>query len=185
MSDQKQDLQSIFSALSFAAQKHRDQRRKDVEASPYINHPIDLVNVLVNEAEVTDPVVIVAAILHDTVEDTDTTFEELETVFGMPVADIVREVTDDKSLRKEKRKQQQIDNASSISYEAKLVKLADKICNLRDMRSSPPAGWDLERRREYFDWCKAVIDQMQGTHEQLEAILEQAYTYKPEQDSDC
>ena len=173
------DLNIIFIALSFAAHKHRDHRRKDVAASPYINHPIGLVNVLVNEGNVTDSDVIVAAILHDTVEDTDTTFDELESHFGKPIVDIIREVTDDKHLRKEKRKQQQIDKAAHSSYQAKLVKLADKICNLRDMYSSSPAGWDLERRREYFDWCLTVIDQIRGTHEQLEALFDEAFSKKP------
>ncbi len=173
------DLNIIFKALSFAALKHRDHRRKDVVASPYINHPIDLINVLVNEGNVTDSDVIVAAILHDTVEDTDTSFEELEAAFSQPIADIVRELTDDKRLRKEKRKQQQIDKAAHASDQAKHVKLADKICNIRDMCAAPPAGWDLERRREYFDWSLAVVNQLRGTHEQLEKLFDEACSKKP------
>ena len=173
------DLNFIVKALSFAAQKHRDHRRKDEVASPYINHPIGLVSVLVNEGNVTDADVIVAAILHDTVEDTDTSIEEIETIFGRLIADIVGELTDDKRLRKEKRKQQQIDNAAHASDQAKQVKLADKICNLRDMCSAPPAGWDLDRRSEYFDWSRAVIDQIRGTHGQLEALFDEAYSKKP------
>ncbi len=179
MSELTTDLAPLVTALSFAAKKHRHQRRKDVEASPYINHPIDLINVLVNEAGVTDLTVLIAAILHDTVEDTETSFEELETIFGKKIADIVQELTDDKRFRKEKRKQLQIDNAARASYEARLVKLADKICNLRDMDVSPPAGWDLDRRREYFDWCLAVIDQVRGTHGQLENLFDEAYSKKP------
>ncbi len=173
------DLNIIFKALSFAALKHRDQRRKNVEASPYINHPIDLVNVLVNEGQVANPDIIVAAILHDTVEDTDTSFAELETHFGKVIADIVCELTDDNRLQKKERKQQQIDHAAHASDQAKQVKLADKICNLRDMCSAPPAGWDLDRRREYFDWSLAVIDQVRGAHDQLEAIFDEAYSKKP------
>jgi len=179
MSDKETDLAELVSALSFAAKKHRDQRRKDLAGSPYINHPIDLINVLVNEAGVTVTTVLVAAILHDTVEDTDTSFDELEAVFGKKIADIVRELTDDKRFRKGKRKQLQIDNAASASYEARLVKLADKICNLRDMKASPPAGWELDRRREYFDWCLAVVDRLRGTHEQLENLFDEAYSKKP------
>jgi len=173
------DLNIIFKALSFAALKHRDQRRKNVEASPYINHPIDLVNVLVNEGQVTDPDIIVAAILHDTVEDTDTSFTELEPIFGKLITDVVRELTDDKRLRKEQRKQQQIDKAATASDQAKQVKLADKICNLRDMCSAPPAGWDLDRRREYFDWSLAVVDQLRGTHDLLESLFDEACSKKP------
>lgn len=173
------DLHLIFKALKFAALKHRDQRRKDIEASPYINHPIDLANVLINEANITDANMIVAAILHDTVEDTDTTIEELKAEFSNKIAEIVMEVTDDKKFRKEKRKQLQIVHAARASHAAKIVKLADKICNLRDMHYAPPAGWDLDRRREYFDWCLAVIDQIRGTHQTLEVLFDEAYSKKP------
>lgn len=131
-------MNKILAAIAFAADKHRNQRRKDAAASPYINHPIALANVLVNEAGIDDERVLIAAILHDTVEDTETTAQELVRHFGQEIADIVLEVTDDKSLLKAERKQQQIDHAPTISRRAKLVKLADKICNLRDLANSPP-----------------------------------------------
>src|SRR5207237_8837529 len=143
------DVALRLRALAFAAHKHRDQRRKDAEASPYINHPIALADVLVNEGGVTDVEVLCAALLHDTVEDTATTHEELVNAFGSRVARIVAEVTDDKTLPKAERKRLQIEHAASVSSEAKLVKLADKLCNLRDVADRPPAKWDLERRREY------------------------------------
>jgi guanosine-3',5'-bis(diphosphate) 3'-pyrophosphohydrolase len=133
-------LGSILSALEFAAHKHRDQRRKDVEASPYINHPIALANVLVNEAGITDVDTICAALLHDTVEDTDTTPEELESLFGARISAIVAEVTDNKSLDKRERKRQQVAHAARLSTEAKRVKFADKTCNLRDIAARPPRG---------------------------------------------
>jgi guanosine-3',5'-bis(diphosphate) 3'-pyrophosphohydrolase len=165
----------ILKALNFAAEKHRNQRRKDQEASPYINHPIALAHVLWNEAEVIDVSVIVAALLHDTVEDTETTPEELEHLFGQEVRLLVAEVTDDKSLPKEVRKQLQIDHASSLSQQARLIKLADKICNLRDMVASPPANWSGDRKRDYFEWAKQVIDQIRGSHSTLEALFDQVY----------
>lgn len=170
-----EQLGIILKALNFAAQKHRDQRRKDIEASPYINHPIALVHVLWHEGQVTDPIVLVAALLHDTVEDTDTSFEELEQEFGQEIQQVVAEVTDDKSLPKQMRKQLQVEHASQISNSAKLVKLADKICNLRDLTNSPPTSWTLERRQEYFEWAKQVIDQLRGTHIELEKIFDRAY----------
>src|SRR6186713_2540359 len=126
-------LPLIVRALEFAAHKHRDQRRKDAQASPYINHPIALADVLVNEAGVTDVQVLCAALLHDTIEDTETTPEELEREFGREIAEIVIELTDNKMLKKRTRKRMQIAHAASASREAKLVKLADKICNLRDV----------------------------------------------------
>ena len=173
------DLKLLLKALGFAAHKHKSQRRRDVEASPYINHPITLANILCNEAHVTDSEVICAALLHDTVEDTDTTAAELEREFGAAIRDIVMDGTDDKSLRKAERKQLQIEHAAHISDKAKLVKLADKISNLRDMDSCPPEGWDVQRRREYFDWAKAVIDRLRGVHEQLESIFDAAYSRRP------
>ena len=159
-----------------------DQRRKDVESSPYINHPIALANILCNEGHVTDINVICAALLHDTVEDTDTTPDELELEFGGEIRGIVMNVTDDKTLGKAERKQRQIEHAAHISDQAKLVKLvklADKISNLRDVASNPPSDWDLQRRQGYFDWAMAVIDRLRGVHGPMEAIFDDAYARRP------
>lgn len=162
----------ILRAIAFAADKHRNQRRKDADATPYINHPIALANVLKEEGGISDPVVLVAAILHDTIEDTETTAYELEKLFGPEVTKVVLEVTDDKTLGKAERKQLQIEHAATASHQAKLVKLADKICNLRDIAANPPAGWSVERKQEYFDWAKQVIDQLRGSHGVLEGAFD-------------
>jgi len=175
----KSELALLLKALAFAAHKHRDQRRKDPEASPYINHPIALADVLVNEGGVTDFEVLCAALLHDTVEDTATTPEELAEVFGTRIADIVAEVTDDTRLPKAERKRLQIEHARTLSPQARLVKLADKICNLRDVAERPPAKWDLQRRQEYFEWAKRVIDGVRGASPKLEAAFDAAYKRKP------
>src|SRR5437879_8833541 len=177
------DLALLLKALAFAAHKHRDQRRKDAQASPYINHPIALADVLVNEGGVTDFEVLCAALLHDTVEDTATSHEELIDAFGSRIARIVAEVTDDQRLPKAERKRLQIEHAPKLSQEARLVKLADKLCNLRDVAERPPAKWDLARRREYFDWAKRVVDGMRGTHARLEAAFDAAYAKKPVQEN--
>jgi guanosine-3',5'-bis(diphosphate) 3'-pyrophosphohydrolase len=174
----KSELALLLKALAFAAHKHRDQRRKDPAASPYINHPIALADVLVNEGGVTDVEVLSAALLHDTVEDTATTLEELEENFGPRIARIVAEVTDDQQLSKAERKRLQVEHAAQLSPEAKLVKLADKICNLRDVAERAPASWDLARRREYFDWAKRVVDGLRGTHPALEAAFDAAYAMR-------
>jgi guanosine-3',5'-bis(diphosphate) 3'-pyrophosphohydrolase len=173
------DLQLVLRALAFAAHKHRDQRRKDAEASPYINHPIALANCLANEGGVMDPLVLVSALLHDTVEDTETTIDELAAAFGQEVSSIVAEVTDDKSLAKAERKQAQIEHAPHISREARLVKLADKICNLRDVAQAPPAGWGLARKQEYFDWAKRVVDGLRGVSAPLERAFDEAFGRRP------
>lgn len=169
----------LIRATAFAAYKHRNQRRKDVDESPYINHPVALADVLANEGNIDDEAVLIAAILHDTIEDTETSSDELVAQFGRTIADIVGEVTDDKSLPKAERKRLQVEHAPHISERAKLVKLADKICNLRDIAASPPAGWSLERKREYFDWAKAVIDGLRGVHPVLEGIFDRAYAARP------
>ena len=177
------DLALLLKALSFAAHKHRDQRRKDAEASPYINHPIALAEVLAGEGGVTDLEVLAAALLHDTIEDTATTAEELRAQFGEHIAAMVTEVTDDKDLPKAERKRMQIEHAAGISPGAKLVKLADKICNLRDVARHPPAKWDLARRREYFEWAKKVVDGLRGAPGEsmraLEVAFDAAYRLKP------
>ncbi|NEV62468.1 HD domain-containing protein [Thiorhodococcus minor] len=172
-------LELIADALAFAAHKHRDQRRKDREASPYINHPIALMRVLSLEAGIADARVLAAALLHDTVEDTETLPEELEARFGAEIRRLIMEVTDDKSLPKAERKRLQVVHAGKASEGARLVKLADKICNLRDVADSPPLGWDLARRRAYFDWAAEVIDQLRGTHAVLEELFDRAYARRP------
>ena len=176
----KRSIESqLFEALAFAAHKHRAQRRKDVEASPYINHPIALARTLAVEGGVTDLKTLIAAVLHDTVEDTDTTFEEIGAMFGAKVADIVREVTDDTQLEKADRKRLQIEHAPHLSKRAALVKLADKTSNLRDVATSPPRGWPLERKRAYFDWAKAVIDELPAVNKRLRAAFDEAYSKRP------
>lgn len=172
-------LPLLLRALAFAAHKHRDQRRKDAEASPYINHPIALAEVLAREGGVADIEVLAAALLHDTIEDTDTTVDELRREFGERIAGIVVEVTDDTQLPKADRKRLQIEHSASLSPGARLVKLADKICNLRDVAGRPPAKWDLQRRQEYFEWAKKVIDGFRGSHVALEAAFDEAYRLKP------
>ncbi len=179
MSIQEDDLKILLKALAFAAYKHKDQRRRDVDASPYINHPISLADILCNEAHITDIETICSALLHDTVEDTETTAEELEQAFGKTIRDIVMDVTDDKSLPKAARKQAQIDHAAHISDKAKLVKLADKISNLRDILNNAPTDWSLERRQQYFDWACKVTDQVRGSHPELEALFDEIYAKRP------
>lgn len=173
------DLGVILKALSFAADKHRRQRRKDPEATPYINHPVALANVLVNEGGVSDPVTVCGALLHDTIEDTETRYEELVGHFGQEIADLVMEVTDDKSLPKAERKRLQIEHAAHISTRARLIKLADKISNLRDIIENPPADWSLQRQQEYFDWARQVVDRLRGTHAKLEALFDDIYAQRP------
>ncbi len=168
----------IFQALAFAAAKHRDQRRKDCHASPYINHPIALARVLCEQG-IQDDVVLCAALLHDTLEDTETCPEELKAQFGTAITAIVQEVTDDKRLPKAERKRLQILHAGQASRPARLVKLADKICNLYDLIHAPPVDWDLARQRAYFDWAKAVVDQLRGTHEGLEQAFDALYARRP------
>ena len=169
----------LVDALDFAAYKHRLQRRKDPEASPYINHPIALAHVLCDEAGIGNAKTLAAAVLHDTIEDTETTYEELRERFGRTVAGVVREVSDDKTLPKVERKRLQIEHAGELSRRARLVKLADKICNVRDVASNPPHDWPLARRREYFDWAKAVVDRIRGTNARLERAFDEAYAGRP------
>jgi guanosine-3',5'-bis(diphosphate) 3'-pyrophosphohydrolase len=165
--DKAKLLSLLFKALAFSAEKHTKQRRKDIDKSPYINHPISLANIL-TERWVIDENVLCAAILHDTIEDTETTVDELQEHFGEKITSIVLEVTDDKSLEKSVRKQKQVEHAATISHEAKLVKLADKISNITDIINTPPADWSSGRKKEYFKWAKAVVDNLRGAHQGLE-----------------
>ena len=138
------DPSTLLRAACFAARKHRDQRRKDAPASPYINHPLAVANVLASEAGVKDESLLLAALLHDTVEDTQTTFEEIEEGYGEKVRRLVQEVTDDKKLPKQVRKDLQVQHAIVAAAAAKQLKIADKICNMRDIANNPPADWSRE-----------------------------------------
>lgn len=174
LSDKTKDIKmdastgSILKALRFAAEKHRNQRRKSAEAAPYINHPIQVAEILWRVAEVRDETLLVAAILHDTIEDTATTQEEIELQFGADVLALVLEVTDDKSLPKQMRKQLQVEHAPHKTHSAKLLKLADKISNVGDIISAPPKDWSVDHRREYLLWTEQVVDGLRGVNEELE-----------------
>lgn len=163
----------LLQAVNFAADKHRDQRRKNIEASPYINHPIQVAELIARVGEVDDLAVLLAAVLHDTVEDTETSFEELEDLFGPEVSDLVAEVTDDKSLSKAERKKDQIEHTLTMTNRAKVIKLADKTCNVRDVAHSPPEDWDLKRRKDYLEWASKVINGCRGTNERLELFFDE------------
>ncbi|KAJ7994776.1 hypothetical protein DPEC_G00252980 [Dallia pectoralis] len=165
----------LLDTVNFAAEKHRNQRRKDAEQTPYINHPIGVARILSHEGGITDMEVLQAALLHDTVEDTDTSLGELQAVFGQTVARIVQEVTDDKTLSKLERKRQQVEHAPHCSHQAKLVKLADKLYNLRDLNRCTPTGWTAERVQEYFVWAAQVVRGLRGTNPTLEGKLEELF----------
>jgi len=158
----------LLNAIRFSAYKHRDQRRKDVPRSPYINHPIDVVSTLWEIGGIHDSATLLAAVLHDTIEDTETTPDEIRDLFGEEVLSLVLEVTDDKNLPKQRRKQLQIESAPYISRKAKLIKLADKICNLRDLIQSPPHRWSLKRKQEYALWSEKVVAGLRGSNVALE-----------------
>jgi (p)ppGpp synthase/HD superfamily hydrolase len=162
------DTAQLLQALHFSADKHRHQRRKDRSASPYINHPIEVAHVLASVGGVSDLTTLIAALLHDTIEDTATTGDELEQQFGREVRVLVEEMTDDKSLGKAERKRLQVEHARTASHRAKLIKLGDKICNVRDVTHAPPEGWSPERRREYLDWTEQVVAGCRGASAALE-----------------
>jgi guanosine-3',5'-bis(diphosphate) 3'-pyrophosphohydrolase len=167
-------------AYRFADERHRGQTRKDAAGTPYICHPEQVSRVLWEVGRIVDLDVIAAALLHDVIEDTPTRPSELRAHFGLRVSRIVEEVTDDKRLPKMARKYLQIRGAPYLSFEARQVKLGDKICNLLDILESPPKGWDLARKEQYFDWAKAVVDGLRGVNQPLERRFDEIYARKSE-----
>eukprot|EP01111_Echinosteliopsis_oligospora_P009457 TRINITY_DN2775_c0_g1_i1.p1 TRINITY_DN2775_c0_g1~~TRINITY_DN2775_c0_g1_i1.p1 ORF type:complete len:204 (-),score=62.97 TRINITY_DN2775_c0_g1_i1:38-649(-) len=166
--------EAILHAATFAAEKHRDQRRKNITKAPYINHPLGVAFILSHEAKIYDTTILQGAILHDTVEDTGTSLDEIELEFGKEVRLVVSEVSDDKSLSADKRKRAQIEHAPHISYGGKLVKLADKLYNLRDLMNCPPA-WTVSRIQGYFVWAKKVVGTIKGTNKTLDEEFEKVW----------
>jgi guanosine-3',5'-bis(diphosphate) 3'-pyrophosphohydrolase len=169
------DTGIILQALAFAARKHRDHRRKDPDHSPYINHLIEVAEILYRVGGVRDTALLAAAVLHDSIEDTLTAPEEIRAQFGQEVLDLVLEVTDDKRLPKAERKRLQVEHAPNRSLPAKQLKLADKICNVRDILRNPPPDWPLERCQEYLDWAHQVVDGVRGANPALEAEFDSLY----------
>ena len=162
----------LLRAVGFAAERHRTQRRKGKERSPYINHPIAVAETL-SRAGISDLAALQAAILHDTIEDTKTTADELKEIFGAEVSDLVIEVTDDKTRSSQDRKRLQIEHGPRLSERAKMIKIADKICNIRDITHAPPTDWSLKRKMEYLDWAERVVKGCRGIHDPLEAYFDE------------
>jgi guanosine-3',5'-bis(diphosphate) 3'-pyrophosphohydrolase len=169
------DLVKLSRAADFAARQHVAQRRKGEAAEPYVNHLVEVAALLAEATGGNDVVLLMGGLLHDTIEDTDATYEDLADRFGDDVAELVREVTDDKSLKKEERKRLQIENTPKKSRRAKLLKIADKTSNLRGLVRSPPTGWSAERLRDYVVWAEQVVKSCRGLNEKLEAGFDAAY----------
>ncbi len=167
-----ENIGQLLKAIRFAAEKHRNQRRKDNDHSPYINHPIQVAETLWEVGGVRDPSTLVAAVLHDTLEDTETSPDEIRQRFGQEVLGLVLEVSDDKRLPKAERKRLQIVHAPHISPRAKNIKLADKICNIRDLIDTPPADWPVRRQREYLRWAEKVVAGLRGANPALEGLFD-------------
>lgn len=161
----------LIDAAKFAAEKHKTQMRKD-GVTPYINHPVDVVEILWKVGEVRDGVTLIAAFLHDTIEDTDTTANEIANRFGDEVASVVLEVTDDKTLSKAERKQRQIDTAPHKSNRAKILKIADKASNIKSLIELPPTDWSNERIVQYLDWSEKVVAGLRGQNSKLEVYYD-------------
>jgi len=165
-------MNKILQATHFAACKHESQRRKNPAASPYINHPVEVAEHLSRIGKVDDDEILIAALLHDTIEDTETTEDEIREAFGQVVLDLVVACTDDKSLEKAERKRLQIVNAPKKSDGAKLIKIADKTCNLKSILIDPPEGWPISRQLDYFHWAEQVYAGLKGVNEHLDSEIE-------------
>jgi guanosine-3',5'-bis(diphosphate) 3'-pyrophosphohydrolase len=174
VSDSNSGVARLLKAVRFAAHQHRAQKRKGADATPYVNHPIEVAELLARVGGVTDENVVIAAILHDTVEDTGVAPDEIEAMFGPVVRGYVEEVTDDKSLPKEVRKQRQVEHAPHLSHGAKQLKLCDKISNIRDVANHPPADWSHQRRVEYLQWAEDVVAGLRGVNPALEAFFDES-----------
>jgi len=162
------DTTILLRAANFAARHHRGQKRKGSTGEPYINHPIAVAELIASVGRVTDSLTLAAALLHDTVEDTDATLDDIGREFGADIRGIVAELTDDKSLPSEERKRLQIVNAPNASRRAKIVKLADKSVNVADIARDPPPNWPITRRRAYVEWAILVVAGCRGANTALE-----------------
>lgn len=157
----------VVQAAEYAARKHRQQRRKDADATPYINHPLAVARAVAETGH--DTMTVIAALLHDVIEDTQTAASEIAALFGKAAADVVVELTDDKSLPKNTRKAHQLRSARHLSERAKAVRIADKICNVRDVLERRPVKWSDEQCNAYIDWAHAVVMAC-STHDNISLV---------------
>jgi (p)ppGpp synthase/HD superfamily hydrolase len=167
-------LIAVMRAADFAAKRHTNQRRKGAAQEPYVNHLLEVASLVTEATDGTDMNAIIAALLHDAIEDQGVTEETIADEFGKQVADIVLEVTDDKSLPKAERKRKQVESAAKKSREARLIKLADKTSNVRAVANSPAPDWSIERRHEYIEWAKSVVAGVRGSSPWLEQQFDDA-----------
>ena len=167
-------ITDLARAYHFAAVRHTNQKRKGKAGEPYVNHLTEVAELVASATGGEDIDLLIAAVLHDTIEDTGTSTEDLAREFGERVSSLVAEVTDDKSLHKSERKRLQIEHAPHISPGAKIIKLADKTANLHSLRKSPPADWATDRVEEYISWSKQVVAGCRGTNAWLERQFDEA-----------
>ncbi len=170
------ELVRFAQAADFAARQHVGQRRKGKNAEPYVNHLTEVAALLAEATGGDDLVLVMGGLLHDTIEDTGATADDLRARFGAEVAALVAEVTDDKNLPQAERKRLQVETTPGKSRRAKLLKIADKTSNLRGLVVSPPADWTSERLRDYVDWAEAVVRSCRGLNAALDAAFDEAYT---------
>ncbi|MBS0519942.1 MAG: bifunctional (p)ppGpp synthetase/guanosine-3',5'-bis(diphosphate) 3'-pyrophosphohydrolase [Proteobacteria bacterium] len=169
------ELVQLARAADYAARQHVAQRRKGDRGEPYVNHLIEVTALLAEATGGGDVVLLMGGLLHDTIEDTDATFEDLLERFGPEVAALVAEVTDDKGLPRDERKRRQVETAPGKSRRAKLLKIADKTSNLRGLMTSPPTGWTETRLADYVDWAEQVVRSCRGLNAALDAAFDAAY----------
>jgi len=175
-----EDLSLVLKAAFFSGEKHKKQRRRDADETPYINHPLEVAYILLDEGGITDAATLAAALLHDTLEDTDTTREELAMVFGHEVSNLVVELTDLESVLPEQKKQRELERAYNLSDKAKRVKIADKTANIRDLATMPPKTWDIQRQIDYFDFAMKIAEATASASPALEKVFMRDYKqFKP------
>lgn len=164
----------VLNAADAAARWHVHQRRKGPAKEPYINHLLEVATLVAEATDGADTNLVIAALLHDAIEDCEVPRELIAEIFGEDVASIVEEVTDDKTLPKAVRKEEQIKTALTKSPRAKLLKLADKTSNLRAIAASAPAEWSVKRRIEYVRWARDVAKGLRGVNQRLEDQFDEA-----------
>ena len=165
---------TVLRAADAAARWHVHQRRKGAAEEPYVNHLLEVATLVAEATDGKDPELVIAALLHDSIEDQEVPRSVIAEAFGDGVANLVEEVTDDKKLEKQERKRLQVEHAHKKSQRAKILKLADKTSNLRAIAASPPPEWSVKRRLEYVDWARKVSTGLTGVSKWLEGEFEQA-----------
>jgi len=167
----EKDAEAVLGAAIFATEKHKSQVRSNEKKTPYIIHPIEVADLVMKIGHVYDKDVLITALLHDVMDDTQTTYEQITSLYGTKVSSYLEEMTSKQGLSLKEQKKQQIMQAFRQNPSVAIIKLSDKLSNLKTLATSPPPSWSRDRIDQYFQWAQTVIENLPESNQLLKKAV--------------